>query len=160
MDEIFRGFFSASVAASAAFIGLLFVALSFIEGQAVDEPTRELRQIYAQTAFALLVNIFFVSMVSLYANLQGIAAVACILAVVGFIASMRVWPRAAQLSKQRAGLNRVPRLLPGAAYVIEFAAGLALLHNPEALNYLAGAVIILYSGALTRAWELTGLRRH
>jgi hypothetical protein len=61
----YESFFTASAGASAAILGLLVVALSVVNADDADPTTRELRTVLAGSAFVVLVDIFFVSIVAL-----------------------------------------------------------------------------------------------
>jgi hypothetical protein len=60
-----ESFFSTSAGASAAILGLLVVAVSVVNADDADPTTRELRTVLAGSAFVVLVDIFFVSIVAL-----------------------------------------------------------------------------------------------
>jgi hypothetical protein len=61
----YENFFIASAGASAAILGLLVVAVSVVNADDADSTTRELRTVLAGSAYVVLVDIFFVSMVAL-----------------------------------------------------------------------------------------------
>jgi hypothetical protein len=61
----YESFFGASAGASAAILGLLVVAVSIVNADDADPTTRELRTVLAGSAFVVLVDIFFVSIVAL-----------------------------------------------------------------------------------------------
>jgi hypothetical protein len=61
----YENFFVASAGASAAILGLLVVAVSVVNADDQDPTTRELRTVLAGSAFVVLVDIFFVSIVAL-----------------------------------------------------------------------------------------------
>jgi hypothetical protein len=65
----YESFFSASAGASAAILGLLVVAVSVVNADDADPRTRELRTVLAGSAFVVLVDIFFVSIVALTGGL-------------------------------------------------------------------------------------------
>ena len=65
MVRHYESFFSASAGASAAILGLLVVAVSVVNADDADPTTRELRTVLAGSAFVVLVDIFFVSIVTL-----------------------------------------------------------------------------------------------
>jgi hypothetical protein len=60
----YESFFTASTGASAALLGLLVVAVSVVNGDDENPTTRELRTVLAGSAFVVLVDIFFVSIVA------------------------------------------------------------------------------------------------
>ncbi|HET6869579.1 MAG TPA: hypothetical protein VFH80_26945 [Solirubrobacteraceae bacterium] len=61
----YGNFFIASAGASAAILGLLVVAVSVVNADDADPTTRELRTVLAGSAFVVLVDTFFVSIVAL-----------------------------------------------------------------------------------------------
>ena len=72
----YENFFSASASASAAILGLLVVAVSVVNADDADPTTRELRTVLAGSAFVVLVDIFFVSLVTLTGHNGGVSSVA------------------------------------------------------------------------------------
>jgi hypothetical protein len=61
MLAAYQGFFAASTGASAAFIGLLFVTLSFIDNERTSDAVKTWRRILASSSFSQLINVFFIS---------------------------------------------------------------------------------------------------
>ncbi len=163
MFEAYRGFFAAGAGASAAFIGLLFVALSFIDTAQVDSATRTWRRIIANSSFSQLVNVFFVSMAGLLPDPRNFALMVCVTGALGLAVAIRLLPQT--INKEMTG-RTTPTLLgliATAAYLVELISGLGLLRNPDnqqLLWYAVWAVIVLFAGALARAWEVTGVKRH
>ncbi|MGH7142349.1 MAG: hypothetical protein ACREF5_02675 [Candidatus Saccharimonadales bacterium] len=54
-------------------------------------------------------------------------------------------------------------LITVGAYILQLITDIGLLHNPHnesLLIYFVLAIIVLYAGALARAWEITDIRRH
>ncbi|HSW79629.1 MAG TPA: hypothetical protein VLG47_02525 [Candidatus Saccharimonadales bacterium] len=162
MIEGYRAFFAASAGASAAFIGLLFVALSFIDSGNVDEKVKSWRRILANSSFSQLINIFFVSLLGLLPDPHNFALVGAIMALLGIVVSVRLLPQT--MDREKTGRNTPTRIgiLAVGAYVLELICCIGLLHNPQSqtmFNYLILSIIILYAGALARAWEITGIKR-
>jgi modulator of FtsH protease len=163
MTEAYQDFFLASVGASAAFIGLLFVALSFIDDEKTNEKVRNWQRIIASSSFAQLANIFFVSLAGLLPGVRYVALTGCVVAVLGIVISFRLLPQTTD--SQRTG-RRTPTVLGMAAagvYVLEFVTSAWLLHwsgGQTVLDYFMLAIILLYAGALARAWEITGIKGH
>jgi hypothetical protein len=161
MFDAYRGFFAASAGASAAFIGLLFVALSFIQTEQVQEATRAWRRIIANSSFSQLVNVFFVSMAGLLPDPHSFALLCCVMGVLGLVAAFRLLPQTMAREKTGRSTPTVLGLLATGMYLAELAIGLKLLHDPNnqtMLSYVILAVFILYGGALARAWEITGFK--
>jgi len=160
--DAYREFFSASVSASAAFIGLLFVALAYIDSANVQEITRAWRRIIASSSFAQLTNIFFVSLAALLPDPHNAALVGCVMAVLGLVVAWRLLPQTVKFENTG---RRAPTLLgltAVAAYLLQLGCAVGLLRNPnqpQLLSYFVLAIIILYTGALARAWEITGIKR-
>src|ERR1041385_4376112 len=61
----FQTFFLASVGASAALIGLLFVSVSIAPERVFGQESDAVRQAQALSAFTALANVFFISLMSL-----------------------------------------------------------------------------------------------
>src|SRR5437762_10203432 len=66
----FETFFLASSGASAALIGLLFVAVSIAPERVFGSDAEAVRQAQALSAFTALANAFFISMSSLIPHIQ------------------------------------------------------------------------------------------
>src|ERR1700747_3203571 len=90
----YENFFTASTGPSAALLGLLVVAVSVVNADDQNPTTRELRTVLAGSAFVVLVDIFFVSIVALTggAVVFGLASIA--MATIGLLATKRLIPRA------------------------------------------------------------------
>src|SRR6516165_1994506 len=90
----YDNFFIASAGASAAILGLLVVAVSVVNADDDDSTTRELRTVLAGSAFVVLVDIFFVSLVALTGGpvVFGLSSIA--MAAIGLLATRRLIPRA------------------------------------------------------------------
>jgi hypothetical protein len=163
----YESFFSASAGASAAILGLLVVALSVVNGDDADPTTRELRTVLAGSAFVVLVDIFFVSLVALSggAVLLGLASSA--MAVVGMLATRRLIPRAKQAGNfssrsRNRRLNLVFASFSVVGYSAQFGLGVALLADTQSAalqRALVLVVVAFYASALGRAWEVTGITR-
>src|SRR5689334_23830698 len=89
-----ESFFIASAGASAAILGLLVVAVSVVNADDEDPTTRELRTVLAGSAFVVLVDIFFVSLVTLTGGPVVFALSSVAMAGVGLLATRRLIPRA------------------------------------------------------------------
>lgn len=162
MIEGYRAFFAASTGASAAFIGLLFVALSFIDSGNVDEKVKAWRRILASSSFSQLINIFFVSMAGLLPEAKDFAIVGCVMAILGIIVSIRLLPQT--INRERTGRNTptILGLTAVFAYILQLITGIGLLHNPDNNSMFSNfvlSILLLYAGALARAWEITGIKR-
>lgn len=161
MLEAYRGFFAASAGASAAFIGLLFVALSFIDSGKASEKEIAWRRIIASSSFSQLTNVFFVSLVGLLPDPRNFAFTGCAMAILGLLASLLLLPPT--LNRDRAGRTTPTALgiVAVGVYILEFITALGLLRSPNdqgMLNHFILAIMLLYAGALARAWEITGIK--
>jgi hypothetical protein len=161
MSEAYRGFFAASVGASAAFIGLLFVALSFIDNAKYSAKVIAWRRIVASSSFSQLVNVFFVSLAGLLPNPRNLAVVGIVMAALGLIVSLRLlFPTLNEDHSGRTAPTALGLVAVG-VYILEFVTAIGLLHNPNnqrLMDYLVLSIILLYAGALARAWEITGVK--
>src|ERR1043165_2172951 len=90
----YESFFVTSAGASAAILGLLVVAVSVVNADDANPTTRELRTVLAGSAFVVLVDIFFVSIVALTGGsvVFGLSSIA--MASVGLLATKELIPRA------------------------------------------------------------------
>lgn len=162
MIEAYQNFFLASVGASAALIGLLFVALSFIDSEQVDQENRIWRRILATSAFSQLVAIFFVSMAGLLPQTESLAWTALVMAMLGILVAFMLLPKA--LTGSRPG-RRSPTalgLIAVGAYAALIFAGIGIIKMPDsagAWNFLIFGIFALYAGALARAWEIAGNKK-
>ena len=90
----YESFFVASAGASAAILGLLVVAVSVVNADDANPTTRELRTVLAGSAFVVLVDIFFVSIVALTGGSVVFALSSVAMATIGLLATRRLIPRA------------------------------------------------------------------
>jgi hypothetical protein len=163
----YEGFFIASAGASAAILGLLVVAVSVVNTDDANTVTRELRTVLAGSAFVVLVDIFFVSIVALTGGAAVLGAASGVMAIVGLAATKVLIPRARRAGNfsadsQTRTLNLVFALTSVIGYAIQFGLGIALLVVPDSAALQRALVLILvvfYASALGRAWEVTGITR-
>jgi hypothetical protein len=163
----YENFFIASAGASAAILGLLVVALSVVNADDEDSRTRELRTVLAGSAFVVLVDIFFVSIVALTGGpvVFGVASVA--MAAVGLLATRRLIPRAKRAgnfsrSSAKRELNLVFATTSVVGYSVQLALGVALLASTQSAalqRALVLVIVVFYASALGRAWEVAGITR-
>jgi hypothetical protein len=163
----YESFFSASAGASAAILGLLVVAVSVVNADDADPRTRELRTVLAGSAFVVLVDIFFVSIVALTggAVVLGLSSIA--MASVGLLATRRLIPRAKRAGNFSPGsrsrrLNLAFASISVAGYSAQLGLAAALLANTHSAGLQRALVLVVvafYGSALGRAWEVTGITR-
>jgi hypothetical protein len=163
----YESFFSTSAGASAAILGLLVVAVSVVNADDANPTTRELRTVLAGSAFVVLVDIFFVSIVALTGGLVvfGLASIA--MAIVGLLATNRLIPRAKRAGNFSPGfrarrLNIAFAAFSVGGYSVQLGLAVALLANTQSAALQRALVLVIvafYGSALGRAWEVTGITR-
>lgn len=158
----FQPFLTASVAASAALIGLLFVSISIAPERVFGEKAESGRQAQALSSFTALTNVFFISFASLIPTIPigpvvTVVAIPAILQTLGLLVLVSQW-RADRT--MRRGLFLFLASL--AIYGFEIALGIQLWVHPSdtrLLTALLELVLGAYAIGLGRAWELLGARR-
>jgi hypothetical protein len=160
-------FFIASAGASAAILGLLVVAVSVINADDSDSTTRERRTVLAGSAFIALVDIFFVSIVTLTGGsiVFGLSSLA--MATVGLLSTRRMIQRAKRAGNFSRGfptrkLNIAFASISAGGYAVQLGIAVALLANTQSTELqhaLVLVIVALYGSALGRAWEVTGITR-
>ena len=163
----YESFFTASAGASAALLGLLVVAVSVVNADDEDATTRELRTVLAGSAFVVLVDIFFVSIVALTGGsvVFGLSSIA--MATIGLLATRQLIPRAKRAgnfsrSSRNRRLNLVFASVSVAGYSVQLGLAVALLANTQSAPLQRALVLVIvafYGSALGRAWEVTGITR-
>jgi hypothetical protein len=163
----YESFFNTSAAASAAILGLLVVAVSVVNADDADPTTRELRTVLAGSAFVVLVDIFFVSIVALTGGSVVFAVSSLAMAIVGLLATRRLIPRAKRAGNFSRGfrarnLNLAFAAISVAGYAAQLGLAVALLANARSAalqRALVLVIVVFYGSALGRAWEVTGITR-
>jgi hypothetical protein len=157
LHQSFNEFFVASVGAAAAFIGLLFVALTVSAARPDTQGISRKDQFLAESSYTALVNVLFVSFVALIPN-TNFAWVFLALGLSSAFAS------ASRIFAQRKTTNHPPRQIISAAwlvgiYILEAVYGSYLIFSPAVFineGVLITIVFTLYATALERAWALNG----
>ena len=159
----FQPFFTASVAASAALIGLLFVSVSIDPDRIFGAGADPRRQAQAISAFSALANVFFISMTSLIPGvLIGLVvtavAGASTLQLVGLVVRTGNWRRVGVITAIRGAILVV---ISASIYGTELYLGLLLWTRPStgALVGLLQVLLGAYAIGLGRAWQLLGAPR-
>jgi hypothetical protein len=163
----YENFFIASAGASAAVLGLLVVAVSVVNADDADPRTRELRTVLAGSAFVVLVDIFFVSIVALTGGPVVLGLSSTAMAVVGLLATRKLIPRAKRAgnfarSSRTRQLNIAFASISVVGYSVQLGLGVALLANTNSAalqRALVLVIVLFYGSALGRAWEVTGITR-
>jgi hypothetical protein len=162
VPQAFASFFVGSMGASAALVGLLFVAVSIRPERITARGAPPEPQAVAASAFTALANAFFISLggsvpglnlgsVALWASLASLAQTLNL--------SRKLW-------RGRPGSLRMIRrqtlvLLSVAIYGLQLRYALQLLGVPRQVGALYGLVYLLfpvYAIGLGRSWELLGAR--
>jgi hypothetical protein len=163
----YESFFSTSAGASAALLGLLVVAVSVVNSDDANPETRELRTVLAGSAFVVLVDIFFVSIVALTGGSAILGLSSIVAAVVGLLATRELIPRAKRAGNFSASfrsrrVNIAFAAISVVGYSVQLGLGAALLadtHSAALQRALVLVVVVFYASALGRAWEVTGITR-
>lgn len=158
----FQTFLVASVAASSALIGLLFVSVSVSPERIFGTKAEAARQARAVSAFTALANVFFFSLTSLIPGINaGLVAM-----ITGFVAAVQTLALLRLVGEWRTEgvLLRSLILFVGSAaiYLGELYVGLGLWVKPSATGALTGLFELTlgaYAIGLGRAWELLGAPR-
>jgi len=159
----YQPFFTASVAASAALIGLLFVSVSIAPERVFGKEAESGRQAQALSAFTALANVFFISFGGLMPDvpLGIIVTVVAIPAVLQTLALLRL------LGHWRADRTLYRGLLlflaSTSVYGAELVLGFQLWRTPAGPGAMSGLLDLLlgsYAIGLGRAWELMGAPRY
>lgn len=144
VPQSFHDFFIASAGASAALIGLLFVAVSFAPGRIFGSQAVAKSRDSATSAFAALVNAFFVSLVGLEpdANIGQVSTIVGAIALAETLAKVQHW---SGWKSEKRVVQSVALLLAGlGVYGSELWQGQQLLRAPKdtpALSSLLGPVL-------------------
>lgn len=159
----FQPFFTASVAASAGLIGLLFVSVSIAPERVFGPAAEPGRQAQAVSAFSALANIFFISMASLIPRVPfGVVVViissAAIIQTLSLLLLLPHW-RAANVMWRGLFLF----VASAAVYLYELAIGIQMWSaqsaSPDQLDNLLFLLLGAYAIGLGRAWQLLGAPR-
>jgi hypothetical protein len=157
----------ASAGASAAILGLLVVAVSVVNADDANPSTRELRTVLAGSAFVVLVDVFFVSIVALTGGPVVFGLSSITMAIVGLLATRELIPRARRAGNFSSGsrtrkLNIAFASISVVGYSTQLGLAVALLTNTHSAALQRALVLVIvafYGSALGRAWEVTGITR-
>jgi hypothetical protein len=163
----YENFFIASAGASAAILGLLVVAVSVVNADDADATTRELRTVLAGSAYVVLVDVFFVSIVALTGGSVALGLSSVAMAAFGLLATRRLIPRAKRAgnfsrSSRSRTLNIAFASISVGGYSVQLGLAIALLANTQNAGLQRALVLVIvafYGSALARAWEVTGISR-
>jgi len=161
--DSYANFFIASAGASAAFIGLLFVALTIAAAEERDERAKANRDALAGSSFTQLLDAFFVSLGGLAGEVHIFALLGAGMAIVGLSITSRLLPGVIRAGNwaRNSPVRTSNILMPVTSivvYVLQFVFAMGLLFFPDnsALFRLSVLVLLgLYAGAIARAWKIT-----
>jgi hypothetical protein len=161
--DSYSNFFLASAGASAAFIGLLFVSLTITNVEETDQRAKTNREALAGSAFAQLLDAFFVSIGGLAGEVRVFAALGAGMAIFGLVVTSQLLPEVIRVGNwaRNAPVRTSNILLPVTSilvYLLQlvFAIGVLLWPDNSALLRLSVLVMLgLYAGAVARAWKIT-----
>jgi hypothetical protein len=158
----FQTFFLASVGASAALIGLLFVSVSVAPERVFGGQSDVARQARALSAFTALSNVFFISMMSLIPEIE-FGLVVWIVSIPSMVQTLALLRHARRWREEGIVVRGLVLFFFSVAiYGYEFALGIQLWRHPAdkgVLISLLFALIGAYAVGLGRAWELLGAPR-
>jgi hypothetical protein len=145
----YTAYFAAMATASAALIGLLFVAVSVRDDTIFGPKAMPGGEALAVTAFVGLVSSFVVSLLGLTPKVN-IGEPAVIMAVISIVAIVRLQHRL------HAGRNPIVLAITLLVYAAQFGFGVLLLVDPHSdqLTNLSIIVFVPLIVSLQRAWSL------
>ena len=160
IPDTYITFMQGSTGASAALLGLLFVAIPRAPARTVGPTAPVGRRATAESTFTALVNVFFISLVGMVPG-TNIGLVAVILALIGLVGTLRLGGDYRQTHLTRQGHARAVTLLLASlvVYALELVYAVQLLRTPSAvgsLDNLVDVLIAVYGLGLGRAWSLVG----
>jgi hypothetical protein len=146
---VYDSYFATMATASAALIGLLFVAASVRDETIFGPKAMPGGEALAVTAFIGLVSSFVVSLLGLIPEVN-IGEPAVIMAVISIVATVRLQRRL------HAGRNLVALIITLLAYAAQLGLGVLLLVDPHSDQLINLSVIVFVPliVSLQRAWSL------
>jgi hypothetical protein len=163
VPDDYQPFLTASVAASSALIGLLFVSVSIAPERIFGEQAEAQKTAQAVSAFSALANVFFISLTSLIPGVVlGVVVtavgVASTLQLLSLLLRVRGW-RGRGIQAFR---GAILFLASAAIYGAEIYLGIVLWQKPGSVGARVGLLEVLlgaYGIGLGRAWQLLGAPR-
>ena len=163
MASPLTSFFSASVGAGAALIGLIFVAVSIAPERTVMAGAPLERQAVAASAYSALINAFFISLFGLIPG-TGLGWITLTMGLLGLWSMLFLgWSLLKHPRGWRSAVRRFLLILVSmVVYGYELYVAVILIKapsDPYGTYTLATLVGIAYGLGLVRAWQLLGARR-
>lgn len=159
VPDTFIAYFAASAGASAALIGLLFVAVSVAPERVFGRESTAERRTLAGSAFTALLNAFFVSLMGLIPH-TNIGYPALILGMISLVNTLALGRHFWKEWRGGQGWPRVTLLLASVViYGCEIVFAIPLIQQSgdrDAVYRIAYLLIGAFSLGIGRAWELLG----
>jgi hypothetical protein len=160
IPDKYMAFLQGSTGASAALLGLLFVAIQLAPARTIGNTAPVGRRSTAESTFTALVNVFFISLVGLTPG-TNIGTVTVIMALIGLVSTLHLGGDYWRTGLTRQGRLRGATLLLASlvVYALELLYAVQLLRTPSAvgsLDNLIDVLIAIYGVGLGRAWSLVG----
>jgi hypothetical protein len=156
-------YFIASTGASAALVGLIFVAISLAPKETVMAGAAPERRAVAGGSFLALINIFFISLAALNTS-DNLGWTVLVLSIIGLVNTL--WLGIPLFTRKRSQgrliANIILVLLSLVIYANELYHAVNLLRNAGDAGDvygLAGTLQYVYAIGLVRAWELLGVEQ-
>lgn len=155
----YSNFLVASTQASAALIGLLFVAVSIAPERVFGAGSEGARRAMALSSFTALANIFFISSGSLIPDLT-FGVIVVVAAGVALSQTLSLLTLAGSWRREGTFFRGLALFLVSAGlYTYQIVVGVQLLYNPASpglLTAIESLMLGIFAVGLARAWELLG----
>lgn len=163
----FAPFFTASVGAAGALIGLLFIAISIAPERTVGKTAAPERAALAGNAFTALTNVFFISLVALI-PIAGVGPIVTLMGALSCVATLRL---TVSLLRRHADGKRLTltqlarRMALVVASLVIYGletwqgAQVPTTSNADAITVVTFLIVATYGLALARMWSLLGARK-
>lgn len=152
----------ASGGASAAFIGLLFVALAIENQSPRDEGRQARRRALSSSSFIHLLDVFVMSLIGLTGQTETYAIVSIVMALLCIANISEVLPRVVRTGSwsEPAAWRKPAVLLPStsiALFLFQIVFAILVTLHPQSAEYVRLTLfptVGIFVGALVRAWLL------
>ena len=159
VPEQWVNYFQASIQASAALVGLLFVAVAVAPERIFGREATPKRRALAGSAFTALLNAFFISLVAVTPR-TNLGYVTLVMGLIGFFNTLRLGRHFWGESHKRVDYDGVIVVLGSLViYGLEIWFAVALLrrpHDPGNVENVVDVLLAIYALGFVRAWELLG----
>lgn len=159
VPDSFVAYFAASIGASAALTGLLFVAISLAPERTVGPQSSAERRSRAGSAFMAFLDVFFLSLIALIPGVN-LGDPALLIGVFGLFNTVSLGRHFWQGWREDHQLGGATLLLGSLAlYLLQIWYALPLVVNPHATHNVTALAYLLIGGyaiGLARSWDLLG----